>query len=143
MTSLHEARIRRAALNPFFSKTAVRKLEPLLHRNLSRFFTRMNSFVDSKLPITLSRAYRCLTADIITEYSYAKSFGGLDREDFHPDFLRGFEEFARAVWLPTYFPVTFNAIERVCAMLPKRVVKAMMPGLYYIQNLQDVCIRPL
>lgn len=54
-------RIRRAALNPFFSKAAVRKLQPIIDERIDALLTRFRQFQSSSEPITLDYAFAAFT----------------------------------------------------------------------------------
>jgi cytochrome P450 len=75
-------RIRRAALNPFFSKRSVSKVEPLIHDKVRRLCVRFTDAMKSKQVIRLDAAYMALTMDIITEYAYGESYDYLSEDDF-------------------------------------------------------------
>lgn len=80
-------RRRRVALNPFFSVTAIVKIEPTIHANIMRLVDRMAACAEHDEPIPLFYAYRCLTGDIISEYAFGKQLGLLDRPDRGESFI--------------------------------------------------------
>jgi hypothetical protein len=62
-TNDHEThRIRRAALNPFFSKASVRRLQPVLDERLDRLLGRFSGFQESGKPMILNHAFAAFTA---------------------------------------------------------------------------------
>ncbi|KAL1962675.1 hypothetical protein VTN77DRAFT_9309 [Rasamsonia byssochlamydoides] len=75
-------RLRRAALNPFFSKKAVAKMEPLIRDKVERLCARFADAVDSQAVIRLDAAYMALTMDIITHYAFGESYNYIGDEDF-------------------------------------------------------------
>jgi cytochrome P450 len=62
-------RIRRAAVNPFFSKQAVARLEPMLNFMIEKFCRRIEEHRKLAKPMPIRRAYMCLATDIITLYA--------------------------------------------------------------------------
>jgi len=54
-------RIRRAAVNPFFSKGAVRKLQPVVDERIEALLGRFREFQDSSQPMTLNYAFAAFT----------------------------------------------------------------------------------
>jgi hypothetical protein len=54
-------RMRRGALNPFFSKAKVRSLQPLIERVASNLLSRFEEFRTSGEPMTISLAFAALT----------------------------------------------------------------------------------
>lgn len=61
-TVSHEThRMRRAALNPFFSAASVRRLQPVIEERLDRLLDRFTEFQESGDPMNMSLAYAALT----------------------------------------------------------------------------------
>ena len=75
-------RLRRAALNPYFSKQAVAKLEPIIRTVIENLCRSFREAKGKGVPINLNHAFATLTMDIITEYSFSKSYGCVDEPDF-------------------------------------------------------------
>lgn len=67
----------REAYCQYFSKHAVRGVENLVNRKIGQFIDILAMSAKEHLSIDLSRAYRCLTADIIMFYAYREDFEGL------------------------------------------------------------------
>ncbi len=62
-TSDHDLhRLRRSALNPFFSKTSVRNLQPLLDSKTDRFTERFEAFQKTGEVMVLNHAFAALTS---------------------------------------------------------------------------------
>lgn len=75
-------RVRRAALNPFFSKRSIYKVEPLIADKVQRLCARFDGEIKNKRVIRLDAAYMALTMDIITEYAYGESYDYLSEDDY-------------------------------------------------------------
>lgn len=61
-TNDHDShRIRRAAVNPFFSKGAVRKLQPVIDERLDALLARFRGFQASSEPVILDFAFAAFT----------------------------------------------------------------------------------
>ncbi|KAH6693344.1 putative cytochrome P450 [Leptodontidium sp. MPI-SDFR-AT-0119] len=80
-------RLRRNAINPFFSKTNVRKLEPVIQSNVSKLMTRLEKLEDTGELVNLNIVFSAFTSDIIIEYAFGESQHYLDKEDFNLDFF--------------------------------------------------------
>ena len=94
-TIKHEVhKLRRGALNPFFSPTAVDKFHPVVQRVADRLTERMKETIAQDRPIPLFFAFRCLTVDIFCEYLYGKQSYLLDREDWGRSFYSAW----RSLW---------------------------------------------
>jgi len=77
-------RIRRSALNPFFSKQAVTRLEPVIQANVNRLHDRLADLSGTGTPVNMSDAFTCLSADVIGAYAFGEEYGFLGYEDFCP-----------------------------------------------------------
>jgi cytochrome P450 len=77
-------RLRRAPLNPFFSKQSVTRLEPVIRSAIDTLCARLREFQRSKEPVDLRYAFCALSADIITKYCFAVSYDHLLDLDFAP-----------------------------------------------------------
>lgn len=80
-------RLRRAAISPFFSKTNVRKLEPIIQSKVSKLMGRMYQLEQTREPVNLNIMYSAFTSDIILEYAFGESHHYLDNDDFNADFF--------------------------------------------------------
>jgi cytochrome P450 len=77
-------RIRRAALNPYFSKASVTRLESTLQANVDCLCARLNRCAATGTLVNLSDAFTCLSADVIGSYTFGRSYGFLQHPDFMP-----------------------------------------------------------
>jgi len=79
-------RMRRELWNPYFSKQQVSCLQPMLIQPLvDKLCDRLAEYQAAKRPVTMIYAFANLTSDIISEYSFSKGYGNLERPDFHGD----------------------------------------------------------
>ncbi|TVY67437.1 Cytochrome P450 monooxygenase sdnE [Lachnellula suecica] len=79
-------RMRRQAINPFFSKLAVRNLQPMIDERVEALLTRFREFRASGKPIILDHAFSAYTNDIAHEYTFGHSDHRVDQHDFEPKF---------------------------------------------------------
>ncbi|KAJ9268666.1 hypothetical protein DTO212C5_5273 [Paecilomyces variotii] len=75
-------RLRRSAINPFFSKRAVSNAEKLIWEKIEILCQRLAAACQSKQVLRLDAAYMALTMDIITHYAYGESYNYLYEDDF-------------------------------------------------------------
>ncbi|OKL60205.1 hypothetical protein UA08_04932 [Talaromyces atroroseus] len=75
-------RIRRAPLNSFFSKRSVVRLEPVIQENIDKLCKRFDDDCAAQNVVRLDVAFIALTTDIITRYSYGKSYNYLNEPDY-------------------------------------------------------------
>lgn len=82
----HLHRIRRSALNPFFSKTNIRRLEPIIQRRAQKVLSRMEKLESTGQPLVLFNLFSAFTSDVIIEYAFGESHDYLGRDDLNEDF---------------------------------------------------------
>lgn len=114
-------RMRRAALNPFFSKRSVAQLEPIIREKVDKLAGRFEAAVGTREVIRFDAAYMALTMDVITQYAYARSYNYLAEPDFKLEWkmtlMGGFEMGATMRHLPWM------------AKTPDWLVKVINPGM--------------
>ncbi|KAK2030379.1 oxoglutarate/iron-dependent oxygenase [Colletotrichum zoysiae] len=81
-------RLRRGALNRFFSKSSVNRLEPVIHTAIEKLISQLRTHAGSGNPVAINMAFSCVTTDVVTEYAFAKSYNFLDSPTFEPNFHR-------------------------------------------------------
>ena len=120
--------MRRAALNPFFSKRAVTQLEPIIREKVEKLASRFEAAVETREVIRIDVAYMALTMDVITQYAYARSYNYLAEPDFKLEWKKtligGFEMGATMRHLPWM------------AKTPDWLVKVINPGMMMFFNWQ-------
>ncbi|KAL6240925.1 hypothetical protein RBB50_012184 [Rhinocladiella similis] len=75
-------RIRRAALNPYFSKRSISQTENLILAKVQVLCRRLEQACKSGQVIRLDVAYMALTMDVITHYCFGHSYDYLEEDDF-------------------------------------------------------------
>ncbi|KAH8893094.1 cytochrome P450 [Thozetella sp. PMI_491] len=82
-TVTHEQhRVRRSALNPFFSARSVIQLEPMIKYKVEKLSSRFASIAETQEVVRLDVAFIALTMDIICDYAFANDRRYLDEPDF-------------------------------------------------------------
>lgn len=82
-------RVRRSAVNPFFSKRSVNDLAPFIQNIVDALCARFDDAVKTGEPIDLRYAYAALTLDVMGEFCFSKSFNAVQIPDFKQ---RSFED---------------------------------------------------
>lgn len=99
--------MRRGALNPYFSKAAVVKLEPVIYAAVDKLCRRLEHVANSTYTVDLAMAFSCMTTDIVTQYAFAESSNFLDSTTFAPNFHEAILAGTRmGVWA-RHFPIMF------------------------------------
>ena len=130
---LHRAR--RAALNPFFSKQTIARLQPMLTFMIEKLCSRIEEFRKSGQPMPMRQVFMCLTTDVVTLYALNRSWNHLDSPDFSPVWVETIKATAAAGHTMKQFPWIFPVIRA----LPRSVVGAMNPGMLLLLDFQEVC----
>lgn len=127
-------RKRRAALNPYFSKANVRRLEPVLQKVLVNLLRRLEACQKSGGIMLISRAYRAAAVDVVTAYCFGQSVDNLSREDYNRHFQDAVNSlFEMSAWF-THLPWLSSLI----TALPDSVLCTLMPGFGDWLQLQKV-----
>ncbi|KAG7006351.1 hypothetical protein G7Y79_00015g039410 [Physcia stellaris] len=116
-------RMRRAAINPFFSKQKVTALQPVIQHLSEKLCAKFEKCKGTEEVVPLECAFDAFTMDVITEYSLDTSFGYLD----HPGWSSDFRELERAFGEMGYMQKMFPPMIRLMQSLPDKVVIWMDP----------------
>ncbi|KAI9925860.1 hypothetical protein MW887_005666 [Aspergillus wentii] len=116
-------RLRRSALNPFFSKRAVCHAETLIVDKVQRLCQRFQDACVRGTVIRLDTAYMALTMDIITHYAYGESYNHLAEEDFKPEWKETIVEASANGALLRQFPWLLPVLKAI----PLRVLRVLEP----------------
>lgn len=117
-------KMRRMALNPFFSKQAVQRLEPMIQSKIDLLCERLREWALRERVLDVETAMMALTTDIIFEYSFGYSYNSLAQEDLAAFWNSSFKENMGSSVLFRYFPL----LGRVVTSLPLWVIKIVSPS---------------
>ncbi|KAE9378827.1 putative cytochrome P450 [Stipitochalara longipes BDJ] len=127
-------RVRRGALNPYFSKASVRRLQPLIQERVDILLARIKEFGISRQPLTISLAYVAFSSDVVAQYSFGRSYHRLERPDFDPIYAQSMHEATRAFHFNKQFIWPF----RLLIFLPSWLATKLAPALYtYVAFIHD------
>ena len=125
-------RLRRGALNPFFSAQSVAKLEPLIRSKVGNLCARFDTIAQTGEIVRLDAAFMALTMDIICDYAFAKDRRYLDEPDFKLQWKKTIIGAFEGGALGRQFPWMLPLMKR----LPLSVVSAMDPSVGYLLSWQ-------
>jgi hypothetical protein len=128
-------RTRRAAMNPFFSKQKVVRLQPMLTFMIEKLCNRIEEFKESGEPLSMRPVYMCFTTDVTTLFVVNRSWNHLDSPDFSPMWINTIQAIVETGVLMKHFPWLLSILPR----LPKSVIALMEPGLLILDDFQNVC----
>jgi cytochrome P450 len=124
-TIKHELhRSRRGALNPFFSKQSIRRLEPILQRTLAKVLRNLSAAAKSGESMRMNLLYSAATSDIIYDYCFGQSANNLDRADLNEQFFSVFHEASKGYHFACFNPWLVPVMKK----LPIKVMAVLMPG---------------
>ena len=116
-------RLRRAAINPFFSKQKVAQLQPVVQRLADKLCRKLERIRDTDEVVPIECAFDAFTMDVITEYSLDETFGYLDQTGWSSDF----RELERAFGEMGYRQKLFPPLLDIMNSLPDWFVLWMHP----------------
>ena len=129
-------RMRRHALNPFFTLKEIQVLSQKIQALSERLTDRMKLCQKSGEPIPLFFAYRCLSVDLISEHIFGRPIGLLDRDDWGKSFYAAW----RSTWdlspllrqLPWLLEFLIN--------IPHSLAKVISPEVIDVVELRDTIV---
>ncbi len=122
----------------YFSRSAIQRLEGLIHEKTNQFLSALEDAAKSSRPVDLTLGYKCLTADVVMGYCYQKTFGALDAPDFRCQLLLDLEELFRGAPLAWYFPEFVNTLSRLLAKVPRSLIERWMKPMAATFEVQKV-----
>lgn len=118
-------RERRTPLNPFFSLSAVRKLEPLIKEKVNMLATRLARTLETQNVVRIDAAFMALSMDIICAYCFGFDRGHLSEQDLGQAWKDSVAGSVAAGSLLRAFPW----MVKVSDALPLSWMKSIDPGL--------------
>ncbi|KAM0812547.1 putative Cytochrome P450 [Seiridium cardinale] len=83
-------RMRRAALNPFFSKRAIQQLEGMIMDKVDSLVLRFGQSFAHNKTVNLTYSLAALTSDVVSAYALGSDLGNLRRDDWGREWLDAF-----------------------------------------------------
>ena len=115
---------------PYFSKAAITRLEPLIHNRIKKFLSVLDLAASVDKPIDLSMGYRSLTSDVITSYIFGDNgFEVLNSQDFRSPSLEASEQVFEFVQWSVYFPRFMRWLTRQLQKLSTEQAEKFVPPL--------------
>ncbi|KAI0905938.1 cytochrome P450 [Ustulina deusta] len=125
-TVQHELhRMRRAALNPYFSMASVTRLQPVIQERLDVMLKRMNDFKNTGEVLNLSYMFSALGNDVVSIYSFARCDYRLETPDFDPTSRDAALVGLNAIHVMKHIPWVYDVMKA----LPDSLVQWLQPAL--------------
>lgn len=105
--------MRRSALNPFFAKRSILRLEHVIQEKVQKVIDYLDTASSTGAVVRLDTLFMAVTVDVITQYAFAKSYNHLDQPDpgleWKKVIVGGFEGFT----LIRHFPWLLASLKRI------------------------------
>ncbi|KAL1866898.1 hypothetical protein Daus18300_006601 [Diaporthe australafricana] len=116
-------RVRRSAINKFFSKAQIAKLESMIKEFADKLCEKVISLhSQSGAPLDVTTAYSCFTSDIISSYCFGEPFGLIDQPTWEPNFRSPLNAVLATTFLFRFFP-PLKLLANVAPLFAKLVRK--------------------
>lgn len=127
-------RIRRATVSNYFSLASLRRQEPGIQKVIDRMLDRLRKLQGTGTVVNVHNMYACLTADVISQYGYGKTFGYLN----DPDFCPWWHDMMIEVSINGHLIKQFSWILDIMNHVPERMVKLIHPLTYTLVQFRKV-----
>ncbi|RLL99169.1 hypothetical protein CFD26_106052 [Aspergillus turcosus] len=134
-------RLKRAALNPFFSRKMVLELEDVVQEKAKKLVTRMQLALESAGYIDLHHGFRGISIDVITDYAFDDCYGCLDKENFGAELFNMIREMGPAFWFFQQFPFIRDLAIQTPFWLAKLMSKSLTRLMLYREGTRNQILR--
>ena len=118
-------RRRRQPYQNFFSRQSIRKYSHVIQSTADHLCFRLGEHQTLGKRINLMHAFTAFTGDVVTAYSFPRSYGLLDQSDFAPDFFKLWLSINANSPILMQFPWIFPTM----LALPERFTEKLLPDL--------------
>ncbi|WPH01371.1 Hypothetical protein R9X50_00421400 [Acrodontium crateriforme] len=135
-------RLRRAPLNPFFSKQAVRNLEPLIWEKVNTLVSRLDRATKEEQVIRADCAFMALTMDVICSYCFGHDPKYLQDKDLG----LSWKETINGAWQNGALLRAFPQMANVMRVFPRTIAMKIDPNMGKFLAWQDSVkdmVRPI
>ncbi|KAJ3498609.1 hypothetical protein NLG97_g985 [Lecanicillium saksenae] len=118
-------RMRRAALNPFFSMGSIQQLESMISDKVQKLCNRLKESHQHDQVVSLTAACAALTMDIISAYAFGTEAANLDKEDYAAEVLDSYTK------LTEFAPIArqFRWVTKLClTVMPPWIMHKISPA---------------
>jgi cytochrome P450 len=136
--SIHK--IKRARLNPMFSRRQVLELEDVVQGTVAKVVRLTRAAEAAGQPVDLHHMFRCVSVDVISEYAFDRSYALLDTPDLGAHFFAMVRGIGPAMWFFQQFP----PLRDVALTIPLGVMERYMgPAMRQVATLQREAVARL
>lgn len=131
-------RRRRAAINRYFSKLSITKMEPHVHDLAQTLCSKILTLKSTGKPFDLTHPYSQFTTDVITSYCFGYSHGFLEEEGFDANLRNGVLSGCYMLPVSKQWPQMFLLVDNLPEYVPRRHPLSMIRRI-----ISDIQIQPL
>lgn len=135
-------RVRREALNPFFSRKRIIDLQVIIRGKLNVLIAKVGEAGKTNAPLTISRGYMAFAEDVIMKYCFAHDYDALDTPDWKPILHDPFQ----AVSISGNMSLQFPLLPKVLNQLPQNWLVQLEPLyalVFRMQRVSPLNVAPL
>lgn len=136
-------RYRRNILNAFFSKRAVNDLSPVIEENVQKLMQRFTTAYREESIMHLGDAFAALASDVISQYSYGKSWNFLEDEHFRSDIRAAITETAYGVHINRFFPLYAKMLRTIPTWLVCKVQPGKTSLFVFLKSIFDFTMEQI
>ncbi|EUC27340.1 hypothetical protein COCCADRAFT_41910 [Bipolaris zeicola 26-R-13] len=125
-------RSRRGYMNPYFSKTSIKAMEPLFHERITALLGRLDRALPEDKRISLDKAFSAMTADIITQRFFGYHYDYLSVPDLVFPIKEAFQGASEIFHWTRFVPWAVKYLN----MLPLSVIRSLFPSVATLLELQ-------
>ncbi|TKA77152.1 hypothetical protein B0A49_03639 [Cryomyces minteri] len=118
-------RVRRAALNPIFSRRMVLGLEDVVQSKAWKIAELTTQALQENRPMDFYHAFRSLSTDVISDFAFDKSFNLLDSPDLGAAYLALIRQLNVGPWVLQQLPFLIPLVTRVLPWLAPLLSKSL------------------
>ncbi len=119
-------RLRRAAINPFFSKKRIIDFQPIIRAKLEKLCQKIAQYNVTNRELHLHEAWTAYAGDVVTEFTFARSYDHLDVPDFAETFNKPMHAACESSTMTLQFPWLWPLMNS----LPEWLVMKLQPEFY-------------
>jgi hypothetical protein len=127
-------RIRRGAINPFFSKGQIGRYWPFIAGFVDKFCSRVIEFREEEKLFPLNDAASCFATDVVTEYCFANCYDTLSLPNFESPLILAMRNLMYSMHIMAHFQWLLTMLNA----LPEWLVGLLDPSMLTVFKFQRV-----
>ncbi|MCJ1357751.1 MAG: hypothetical protein MMC33_007747 [Icmadophila ericetorum] len=130
-------RVRRAALQPLFTRKQVLDLEDVVQSKVGLLLQRIDEDLKQGKPVDLHHGFRAISVDVVTDYAFGKCYDLLKSPDLGSWFCSMIRDLAPRIWILQQFPFVLPLSKSIPPALAKRMSANLAAFLVVKDNCED------